>query len=226
MPTKNNSNYVQNKEGYYYKHINGNKIKRITKKEYFSKISNNPKNLNRLKKSLYPTQGRDYILLKYPKTFPTDIRNKYVPADYEIANIIKALWKQKIITLGWDAGFSNKKHDYPGFITMAHRTTDMKDVIPILKKLFGPRRIKIFDYIMKPDEKPKPGKNTRNRNDKDAKKYAKLIRIKIISNFVSIGFNNSLIPWMSKKLKIKIPKVENSLPGSRIIHTPFYKIVK
>ena len=44
MPTKNNtknSNYVQNKEGYYYKHINGNKIRRITKKEYFSKISNN-----------------------------------------------------------------------------------------------------------------------------------------------------------------------------------------
>ena len=109
---------------------------------------------------------------------------------------------------------------------MAHRTTDMKDVIPILKKLFGPRRIKIFDYIMKPDENPKPGKNTRNRNDKDAKKYAKLIRIKIISNFVSIRFNNSLIPWMSKKLKVKIPKVENSLPGSRIIHTPFYKIVK
>lgn len=40
----NNKNYVQNKDSYYYKYVSGNKIRRITKKEYFTKISDNPKN--------------------------------------------------------------------------------------------------------------------------------------------------------------------------------------
>ena len=118
--------YVQNTKGNYYKFLGNSKLKKITEEEYLSKISNNLTNLDNLKKSLYPIQERSYILLKYPKTFPTNLRNKYIPADFEIANIIKVLWKNKIITLGWDQGFVHNKYSSPGFISVHYLTTDLK----------------------------------------------------------------------------------------------------
>ena len=219
-------NYVQNKKGHFYKQINYEKIQKITKKEYLDKTTNNIKNINKLQKSLYPTQGNNYILLKYPKTFPTNIRGKYVPADYELANIIKFLWKKKIITLGWDSGYSHNKIDTSGFISTSHLTIDNKSVVDIFIKLFGKNKIKIFNYIINPEKNPSPGKNTRNKSNYNDKKYSKLLRIKIYKYFVAISFNNSLIKWISKKLKIKIPDIKKSLNGRRIIHAPFYKIIK
>tara|TARA_R110002074_G_scaffold328130_1_gene498621 strand:+ start:493 stop:744 length:252 start_codon:yes stop_codon:yes gene_type:complete len=71
-----------------------------------------------------------------------------------------------------------------------------------------------------------PGKNTRNKHKYNAKKYSKLLRINIYEHYVAISFNNSLIKWISKKLKIKIPDIKKSLNGRRIIHAPFYKIIK
>ena len=214
-------NYVQNEDGNYYKFKSNGNLKKITKKEYLSKTSNKISNINKLKNSLYPGQSRDYILLKYPKTFPTDIRNKYIPVDFQLANIIKILWKNKIITLGWDQGSSNKD----GFISMECFTTDLKNVIPIIKKLFGPRKIEIFNYIMNPKKELETIKNRRKYDKLEAKKYPKLIRLSV-EWYMSISFNNSLIPWMNKKLKTTMPTEESSLRGSRIIQPPNYKIVK
>lgn len=105
-------------------------------------------------------------------------------------------------------------------------TTDLKSVIPILKKLFGPRKTKIFNYVMNPKKKPIPGREGHNKRRRIANKYPNLIRISVYAHFISIDFNKSLIPWMNKKLKTTMPTIEMALPGIRIIYPPFYQIDK
>ena len=140
---------------------------KISKKEYFEKSGNKESNITKLKKSVYPYQAEDYTLLRIPKSqLERETRQRsgeqvspvYVPADYKLTNIIKYLWKKNIITMGWGQGLFFDNQDYPGFITMEHKTTNGKDVLPILIKIFGEKNIKIFDYITNPKLEPSPGK--------------------------------------------------------------------
>lgn len=214
-----NKNYVSNLQRNYYLRI-GNTLKKVTKEEYIKKSGNKMSNIEKLRKSVYPTQYRDYILLKYPDNFPSNISGKYVPVDYILANIVKALWKKNIITYGWDCDGK-----YPCFISMNNETNTGKDVIVILKKLLG-KNIKIFDFIKYPDKNPKPGKETRLWYEKMTKKYPNTYLITIYPHFISINFNGSMIDNFHKKLKVKIPNEKNALKGNRILYfLDNYKII-
>jgi len=76
-------------------------VTEITEKEYYEKTKYNKKELEKLKKSVYPYQIDDYVLLRMPKFFAEQYRDKYVSVDYEIVGIVKYLWKYKIETGSW-----------------------------------------------------------------------------------------------------------------------------
>ena len=104
-----NGKYFSDGYNQYYKKINSYTLKKISKKEFYEKSKYDSKIINKLLyKSIYPTQLNDYILLRYPKwinnyqTIKLNINRKYVPADYQLANLIKFFWKNKIITLHWN----------------------------------------------------------------------------------------------------------------------------
>ena len=135
------------------------KLFKISKKEYFEKSGTKEYDLYKLRRSLNPCQYNDYVLLKIPKSIASEqntrcsftpttgkkYKNLYVPADYKLANIIKYLWSFNIITCGWDQGVVRFDGiDSPGFISMNHKTTNGKDVLPILIKIFGEKKYKDF----------------------------------------------------------------------------------
>jgi hypothetical protein len=191
----------------------------ITEKEYYKKSGDKKADISKLKKSVYPWQARNYILLKFTKIFPKSLQGKYVPVDYKLYNLIRFLWRKKIITMGWDQGVIRKynKLDYSGFITMKHKTADKKNVLPILKKMFGEKKIIIFDTVKHTKLYVQPGKNTRENKMNKSKEYPKLVRIIIYSHMIVINFNHALLPWIHRKLNLDIPKKKNSLEGRRII---------
>jgi hypothetical protein len=77
-------------------------------------------------------------MIIYPCWFPNYENNKYVPADYKIANIIKYLWSKKIIAGGWDQPkYIINKINNKGFITLKSKTDNQKDTIEELIKMFG-----------------------------------------------------------------------------------------
>lgn len=222
--------YKYDLNGSYYE-IDGNKLKKISKKKYLEKTGNKEKNIDKLKKSLYPWQVSNYVILTYPKSFPSDIKGRDVPVDYILSNLVKYLWKKKIITGGWDKGLEVndkkiKKYNHPAFITMDHKTNNGKDVMPILEKMFGKRNIVVFNYIKNPKQEPDAGKQTRDQRKKDMKKYPKKIRIYINEWFMSIVFNPSMIGWIHKKLKIKLPDGKKALHGYRVLHESNLKKMK
>ena len=87
----------------YYKKINNHTLKKISKEEFYEKSKYNPKTIDKLlHQSVYPYQINDYILLRNPKWQIKKSKKKYIPADYQLANLIKFLWKKKIITFHWN----------------------------------------------------------------------------------------------------------------------------
>lgn len=210
--------YASDLQNHYYI-VNKRILTEITEKEYYKKSGDKKADISKLKKSVYPGQASNYILLKFTKIFPKSLQGKYVPVDYKLYNLIRFLWRKKIITMGWDQGiiFEYNKSDCAGFITMKHKTADKKNVIPILEKMFGEKKIIIFDTVKHPKLYVQPGKNTRENHMKKSKKYPKLIRITIYSGMIAIDFNHALLPWIHRKLNLDIPKKKNSLKGMRII---------
>ncbi len=83
--------------------INNHTLKKISKDEFYSKSKYNPKTIDKfLHQSVYPYQINDYILLRIPKWLIRKSKKKYIPADYQLSNLIKFLWKKKIITFYWN----------------------------------------------------------------------------------------------------------------------------
>ena len=89
----------------YYKKINNRTLKKISKEEFYKKSKYNPKTIDKLlHQSVYAGQINDYILLRIPKwlKIKLNLKKKYIPADYQLANLIKFLWKKKIIMGNWN----------------------------------------------------------------------------------------------------------------------------
>jgi hypothetical protein len=223
MDNIDNSDLCFDTYGNYYINIGGLKLKKITKKEYMDITGESSFLIDKLKNSIYPEQYRDYVFLKIPDNFPKDegenIAGKYITCDWMLSNLITFLWNRNIITLGWDQGVFNKKTniDYPGFISMDHSTIDRKEVLPLLKQIFGEKNIIIFDFIKKPEEKPKSGKEIREFKQNKALKFPKKIRIKINQGFISINFNHKMIPTIYKNLKLKPVNPNHVHKGGRFL---------
>jgi hypothetical protein len=120
-----------------------NKLKRVYRKR---KISNADKHIERLLKSVYPTQAHDYVMLK--------ILNRDFPCDAPLFPIVKKLVQLGFCCQGWNAYSSDKQGDC--FIGVAvkptRRITDRnarKQLYAKLRKHFPGIRIVIRDDIVK-----------------------------------------------------------------------------
>jgi adenylate kinase family enzyme len=218
-----NGKYFYDGYNQYYKKINSYTLKKISKKEFYEKSKYNPKIINKLLyKSIYPTQLNDYILLRYPKwinnyqTIKLNINRKYVPADYQLANLIKFFWKNKIITLHWNQ--PKNKFGGIGSIDVKKRTLNNKNVIDIFVKLFGDKNIIIYDC----KKNPKLRKYMENVIHKNKNK----IIIFTFSNYILIEFLEKKLKWMHKKLNITMPKKKESSKGGIILDDDTIKSCK
>lgn len=152
--------------------------------------------VDKLIKSVYPWQARDYLISKIPNT------NDYVPIDYNIYAIVKKLWKEGFITLGWDEGSERNM----GFINLKNN----KPTINKLIKLFSKDNI-ILDNCLK---NIKPGKKMIEYETKilNLKTY-KIYIGKLTDNIISIMFDYSIISKIHKLLNIR-KTTKKPLPGS------------
>jgi hypothetical protein len=212
----------------YYAISNKNIVKKITSKEFYEKTKYDKTILRKLKKSVYPLQGNDYIILRFPHWYPNDyvdneiLHGKYVPVDYKISNVIKYLWSKKIITMGCDEPFYIKnKYNVHGFISFNHKTYDKKDTIEELKKIFDEKNIEIIDYIKNPSLLPLPGikgeEEARKERTENWSKIDKKIILTVEKGFIAINFFKKNLKWIHKKLGIKSPKKKESSKGSIIL---------
>ena len=205
--------YADLNKNYYV--VKNDKLEKITSKEFYEKTKYDKTILNKLKKSVYPWQRNDYIILKFPSWFPNYENNKYIPADYKIANIIKYLWSKKIVTLGWNQ--PNNKKNIEGFITLNPK----KDTIEELIKIFGEDNIEIIDYIKNPSLEPLSGLKGREERSKRTKEWLKLnkkIYLTISTGFLSIDFFEKNLRWIHKKLGIKMPQKKDASKGGIILY--------
>ena len=198
----------------YYKKINNNTLKKISKKEFYSKSKYNPKTMDKLlHQSVYPYQINDYILLKIPKWLKTNLKlkKKYIPADYQLANLIKFLWKNKIITFHWNQ--PKNKFGGIGSIDCYKNTLNGEDVVDIFIKLFGEYdcNITIYDFKLFPSLK-------KINIETFIKKYPNRIIIIVFPEYIHIEFLQKKFEWIHKKLNITIPKKSDSSNGGIILN--------
>jgi hypothetical protein len=160
--------------------------KKVSKKVYYSYIK------RKLRRSIYPTQYKDFVFLKIPKHFyqTNDMfknkNNKYVPCDYLLKNIILKLWENNIQTYGWDQSYpeANKSR---GFINFQPSELNKEKIFNLFgKEIFSNKRFKTKLFF---------------------ENYG---------NFMSITFHHNLIPWMNYKLNVESPTYEESYPGNLI----------
>lgn len=203
--------YVCGLNGKFYR-LGGGKYTPVSKKVYFAYLRKNKLKFRDIKKlltSVYPTQTQNYNLLKLP--------TQYVPVDYKLTNIVKVFWNHGITTQGWDQGCFNirKNIDHPGFISFDRYNNQQEEVFVILKRLFGRRNIVNVSHYYKDI---KAGQEMRDMKQKMSAEYPKQIRFNQYQSFCSINFNHQLLEWMHKKLKLEVPKIEDSLTGFQIMN--------
>ena len=194
----------------YYKKINNHTLKKISKEEFYEKSKYNPKTIDKLlHQSVYAGQINDYILLRIPKWLIRKSKKKYIPADYQLANLIKFLWKKKMIMFNWNQ--PKNKFGGIGSIQFENNTFDGKNVIDIIiVELFGENNI-IINYIKNPSlEKFTQGPLIKKNPNK--------IVIFVFPEYIYIEFLQKKLEWIHKKLNIPIPKKSDSSKGGIILN--------
>ena len=195
----------------YYKKINNHTLKKISKEEFYLKSKYNPKTIDKLlHQSVYPYQINDYILLRIPKWLIQKSKKKYIPADYQLANLIKFLWKKKMIMFNWNQ--PKNKFGGIGSIQFENNTFDGKNVIDIIIELFRENNIIIYDYIKNPSVKE-------FKQGELVKKYPNKIVIFVFPEYIYIQFLQKKLEWIHKKLNITIPKKSDSSKGGIILNS-------
>lgn len=181
-------------------------------KKCYKKVKINLNYVDKLIESVYPWQGRNYLLSKIPNT------NDYVPIDYNLYAIVKKLWKEGFVTLGWDEGSDMQM----GFITVKKNN---KTTISKLIKLFGNDNIILDNYI----KNIKPNKIAKHETKLLNLKTYKIYIGEITDDAISISFDYNIIPKIHKVLGIK-KTTRKPLPGdvscSMILKIDYKKINK
>ena len=192
----------------YYKKIDNHTLQKIAKEEFYSKSKYNAKTINKLlNESVYPHQINDYILLRIPKWL-NKTNKKYVPADYQLANLIEFLWKKKIILSHWNQ--PKNKFGGVGSIDCYKNTLYGKNVIDIFIELFGENDIIIYDLVKYPSIK---------KLDTFIEKNPNKIVIFVFPKYIHIEFLQKKLEWIHKKLHITIPKKSDSSKGGIILNS-------
>ncbi len=153
-------------------------MKSLLKRKYNELYGNNDV-YDRLKQCSYTMNYNNYIFLCPP------FENKEFPCDYKIANLIKFLWSHKIITAGSNQP-NDEKNEY-GYITFLNITSNKKEVVGVLQKIWGEENMNIF-----------------NKN---------VLRVKIEDDDYSEKLNkqrNKILSKNKKKINIEITTEENT----------------
>jgi hypothetical protein len=191
--------------------IKNSKLIPVSKKTYLAYLKQEGLKFSDIKKLLktsFPYQGNHYNLLKPPP--------RYVSIDYKLTNLVKTFWKHDIMTSNSDQGFISHGLDRPGYITIECRSNQGFSKLLILKKLFGPRKIIDVSKYYQEIKSFKGGKEKLDMDMKLGTKYPRQIRFTERRHLCTINFNHKLLEWMHQKLKLEIPKIEDSHLGSQI----------
>ena len=191
----------------------------ISEQQFFKESPYKKSDLQQLMKSVYPTQGNDYLLLKKD--------GQLFPVDYKLAPFVQYLWSQHIRTSGW-----NQPDNFnTGFVSMDHSYT-MKDeysqnqtmsslafLESLIKRLGLPFKV-LYNY----------NKELTSESLDKARKYQDnllkkgYIILDFAVNYVSISFNEDMMKKLYKKLGIELN--EKRKPGGGIIWGPVLKDFK
>lgn len=176
----------------------------ITESEFYKRSGHNKKNIENLRKSVYPTQGNDYLLLK--------LNNELFPVDYKLVPLVQYLWEHGVQTEGWN----QPDNTNGGFISMAHYTNDTDCTLHFLQTMLKGVPAKLMNRRKETIEDIKKGnKQVENLNKKG------FIVIEVFNEFLSISMNDSLLKKLSNHLRI--PLNEEKLPGSVIVSKRYFK---
>jgi len=204
--------YCYDKDYNFY-HFKNNHIRKITRKEYKLKTGESDFIIEKLRNCRWPHQVNDYFFLKFAKN--------YWPIDWKLYNLIKFFKSNNISTSSSEQGGDRTINK--GLIIF----NNIEDIEKI-KLLFGQDNLKIFPKITITSDPNNINIFDKKKDDKElreANKYHHKIRIypeeliedaKINKRFRA-SFNQVMIKWMHKKLKLDFPKHSKAHKGSRII---------
>lgn len=157
------------------------------------KIMNPNRHINKLFKSVYPTQYNDYIMFKYPK-------GHMAPVDAPLYPIVRKLVELGYHAAGWDY---NTYRQHGGFIMVTinprnKKQNTQKRLARSLADLFG------GDCLI---HKKKPKQYTETH-----------IELEYVNNDgVAIKFSKKTLPEMMGELGVK-PSKAQVLPGGKAAH--------
>jgi hypothetical protein len=180
---------------------NGSTIytKKIPIESFLKQKKYTKRQLLKLRKSIWPTQYNNYVLLKYPPHMKEKMREliqngeyEYnslirlpnipnVPCDYKLVQLIKFLWSYGLVTHMWNQPYVYPYHS-DGHIHIYNETKDGENALIILKNL-----ITLYDNI---------------RIDSSAPHY------------FTLRFSECGLMKLYEQLKLKMIDVEKSLAGN------------
>jgi hypothetical protein len=176
---------------------------------FYKESSYKKSELQKLRTSVYPTQGNDYLLLKH--------EGKMYPVDYKVVPLVKYLWSQHIETNGWN----QPDEANIGFISMEHYTRTNESSLAFLQKITEGLPTKVVNYYHQ--------ETNNSFLEKTQKELSKLLKkgyivLSIYSNFISISFDEASMKALHKKLHLKVN--QDRLPGGGIIWSGILKDFK
>jgi hypothetical protein len=166
-----------------------------------------------LQNTLYSEQGNDFFVLKIPKGHPDE--NKLVPIDWSLKCLVEYFWKKGFITVASDQGDTWNS----AFITFQTSTVDRKNTFDVLHKFatdnFGSNVIIIdnTNQIFHSEMDAYDAINKRKNDDIFLRNHPDLVILEKQSQYILFKFNFDAIPWLHKKIGIKMPTYSQALPG-------------
>jgi len=176
----------------------------ISESDFYKSSGYKKTDIQNLRKSVYPTQGNDYLLLKAD--------GKYFPVDYKLVPFVKYLWQQNIQTEGWNQPdeFNN------GFVSMNHYTKKKESTLSLLQDKLKGISMKVLDRredLLEQDSLV--NKKIENLNKKG------VLVIELFAHFISITMNDKVLEKIYSHLGLQ--KNEDKLRGGVIISTDYFK---
>lgn len=200
---------------YNFYHKSGKKefgIERITRAEYKRQTGESDYIIEKLRNSLFPQQFTDYY---FHRIINKSGREKYIPIDWKLINLIKYFDKTKYEPINSDQG------DFYSYGNIYFNYSE--DTLNFLKDNFG------SDAVI--TEHNHDYSNGQLKFDKKEiellSQYKILIRVinftrdgNYVAKNIAINFKKEIIPWIHRIFGVKMPNREGAHTGGRIVRSP------
>ena len=171
----------------------------ISESEFYKLSGYKKSDVQDLKKSVYPTQANDYLLLQSQEGM--------IPIDYKLVPLVKFLWKKGFYTLGL-----NQPDDYNlGFVSLDLKTKKGKNTFESLEELF-----KDFPYKRLDTKEKMPSPLTLKRLLNKG-----ILPLEDAGSFIAMNMNDSLLEKLYTYLDLK-PNTKK-LKGGIVIDESYFK---